>query len=69
MPTLAEKFQTLIDQGVIVGTPDAPRFEPLFEYGHQPMRTVYNLGEIVIRGRVHDAELVAGVGRNPNARS
>lgn len=68
MTTLATQFQILVDTGVLTPTENAPRFEPLYRVGHFSMRTVYDLGEVVIRGESRDAKLGAGSRRNTDAR-
>ena len=68
MKSLANQFQDLINQGVIVGSADAPRIEPFARHGQVRMRTVYNLGDTMIRERLENAKLDAGSGRNPDAR-
>lgn len=68
MTKLAERFQVLVDAGVLSPAFDAPRIESLFHHRQQPMRTVYDLGEVMIRDGVGNAKLGASAGRNPDSR-
>jgi hypothetical protein len=67
MTTLADQFQVLVDTGVVVPSHDAPRFEPLYQPRQPTMRTVYDLGEVMIRDGAGNAKLDASAGRNPDA--
>lgn len=68
MTTLAAQFQTLVNAGQISPATDAPRIEPFYEPRQVGMRTVYDLGEVMIRGWARDAELDTNSGRNPDTR-
>jgi hypothetical protein len=64
MSSLQQQFQHLIDQGLIKPAVNAPHIEPIFIPETQGLRTVYNVGEVLIRdGAVH-AELGAGSSGN-----
>ena len=65
MTTLAQQFQKLVDVGMIKPAVFAPVFVPLHNVEKTQLRTVYNIGEAMIRspGAV-DAKLEPSFKRN-----
>ena len=62
--TLAEQFASLVEQGLIRPSADAPRFEALYRTPRQRSRVVYNVGEVLIREERARAKLGPGSQRD-----
>lgn len=68
MSGLQIAFQQLVDRGLVVPSPDAPSFEPLYVTPSQQSKIVYNIGEAMIQEEVTRAKLGASTSRNPSDR-
>jgi hypothetical protein len=49
MTTLAQQFQDLVNNGMVKPSEFAPVFVPLYPIEQTQLRTVYNIGEAMIR--------------------
>ena len=65
MTTLAQQFQVLVDDGMVKPSEFAPVFVPLYPIERTQLRTVYNIGEAMIRnGGAVNAKLEPSFKRN-----
>jgi hypothetical protein len=65
MTTLAQQFQDLVDNGMVKPSEFAPVFVPLYPIAQTQLRTVYNIGEAMIRnGGAANAKLEPSSKRN-----
>jgi hypothetical protein len=65
MTNLAQQFRDLVDSGMVKPSEFAPVFVPLYPIERTQLRTVYNVGEAMIRSSgAADAKLEPGFKRD-----